>query len=203
MLCVIANRDEVECNLIFLGLLIMENTLKPQTTPVIAQLNKAKVRTVMATGDNILTALSVARQCGMVGQREKVVQIEARPPETGKPACISWEPVDIDGGAESADQSGGLQGVSVCVCTCMSIRLSLNVRVRVWFIQDIASGYHLESSIARVMFDGTVRFMLPIEYRRSIDVHVFQIMTINYRSILWRRRQLAHPVYYPKQTTLL
>ena len=43
-------RDEVEGDLDFLGLLVMENTLKPQTTPVIHQLRDAQVRTVMATG---------------------------------------------------------------------------------------------------------------------------------------------------------
>jgi len=40
----------VESDLIFLGLLIMENMLKPQTTPVIKDLQAAEIRTVMATG---------------------------------------------------------------------------------------------------------------------------------------------------------
>jgi P-type E1-E2 ATPase len=58
-----ASRDKVECNLKFLGLLIMENKLKSQTTGVIEILKDCNVRTVMATGDNVLTAISVARQC--------------------------------------------------------------------------------------------------------------------------------------------
>jgi magnesium-transporting ATPase (P-type) len=41
----------------------MQNTLKPQTTPVIAELKKSQIRCVMITGDNILTAISVARYC--------------------------------------------------------------------------------------------------------------------------------------------
>ena len=57
------SRDKVECNLKFLGLLIMENKLKSQTTGVIEILKDCNVRTVMATGDNVLTAISVARQC--------------------------------------------------------------------------------------------------------------------------------------------
>jgi cation-transporting ATPase 13A3/4/5 len=58
-----ASRDKVECNLKFLGLLIMENKLKSQTTGVIEILKDCNIRTVMATGDNVLTAISVARQC--------------------------------------------------------------------------------------------------------------------------------------------
>ena len=54
-------RDEVESNLIFLGFLIFRNILKPQTAPTIKKLQKANVKAVMATGDNIMTAVSVAR----------------------------------------------------------------------------------------------------------------------------------------------
>jgi P-type E1-E2 ATPase len=39
----------------------MENKLKPATQPTIETLNKCKIRTIMATGDNTLTAISVAR----------------------------------------------------------------------------------------------------------------------------------------------
>ena len=54
-------RERVESDLNFLGLLVMENRLKPETTDVIKKLNHCNVRTCMATGDNILTAISVAR----------------------------------------------------------------------------------------------------------------------------------------------
>lgn len=40
----------MECNLTFLGLLVMENRLKPQTTPVIHKLLEANIRTIMVTG---------------------------------------------------------------------------------------------------------------------------------------------------------
>lgn len=55
------DRDIVESKLNFLGLLIMENKLKKETTGVVENLNKCGVRTIMATGDNVLTAISVAR----------------------------------------------------------------------------------------------------------------------------------------------
>jgi len=55
------DREDVEKDLNFLGLLVMQNRLKPETADVIKNLNDCEVRIVMATGDNILTAISVAR----------------------------------------------------------------------------------------------------------------------------------------------
>ena len=54
-------RSEYEKDLTFLGLLVMENKLKNETAGVIKNLNECKIRTIMATGDNVLTAISVAR----------------------------------------------------------------------------------------------------------------------------------------------
>jgi len=56
-------RDEIEKELSFAGLLIMENKLKPITTEIIEELQEANIRTIMVTGDNALTAISVGRQC--------------------------------------------------------------------------------------------------------------------------------------------
>lgn len=55
----------------FLGFLVMENKLKPETTAVIETLHGAEVRCVMATGDNIHTAISVARQCKMLDEKRQ------------------------------------------------------------------------------------------------------------------------------------
>lgn len=63
-------RTEAESNLEFLGFIIFENKLKPSTSGVIAELNEAGIRNVMCTGDNILTAISVARECNMLGRDE-------------------------------------------------------------------------------------------------------------------------------------
>lgn len=43
-------REQMECHLKFLGLLVMHNTLKPETTPVVRQLRNASIRCVMVTG---------------------------------------------------------------------------------------------------------------------------------------------------------
>ena len=43
-------RDEVETDLTFLGLIIMENRLKAETTGVMRVLKNACIRTIMVTG---------------------------------------------------------------------------------------------------------------------------------------------------------
>lgn len=70
-------RESAEIDLTFLAFVIMENRLKPETTPVIAALNTACIKTVMVTGDNMLTALSVARDCDMVKPGTPVVVVAA------------------------------------------------------------------------------------------------------------------------------
>lgn len=59
-------RPDAESNLEFLGFIIFENKLKDPTTAVIDELNDASIRQVMCTGDNILTAISVARECNLI-----------------------------------------------------------------------------------------------------------------------------------------
>lgn len=61
-------RDQIENNLHFLGFLVMENKLKDVTCETIATLNKCNIRTIMATGDNTLTAISVARECNILNK---------------------------------------------------------------------------------------------------------------------------------------
>jgi cation-transporting ATPase 13A2 len=59
-------REEVEKELTFLGFLIMQNKLKQATIKALTELNESDIRTIMATGDNMLTALSVGRKCGII-----------------------------------------------------------------------------------------------------------------------------------------
>ncbi|XP_022255273.1 probable cation-transporting ATPase 13A3 isoform X2 [Limulus polyphemus] len=70
-------RDDLECNLKLVGLLVLQNKLKPESQPSLRILKKANIRTVMVTGDNLLTAISVARDCGMVDEEDSVISVEA------------------------------------------------------------------------------------------------------------------------------
>lgn len=74
-------REEIEQGLTFIGLVVFENRLKPQTTPVIRELREANIRIIMITGDNIQTALSVARECGIVDPTERILDIEVVKPQ--------------------------------------------------------------------------------------------------------------------------
>jgi len=65
-------REDIEKDLEFLGLLIMENKLKEMSQSILKTLNDCNIRTVMATGDNVLTAISVARQCKMLDPTKEV-----------------------------------------------------------------------------------------------------------------------------------
>ncbi|XP_052745334.1 polyamine-transporting ATPase 13A3 isoform X1 [Bicyclus anynana] len=68
-------REDVECDLEFLGLVIMENRLKAATTGIIQELKEANIHVVMITGDNIHTAVSVAKECGILTSGERVVHL--------------------------------------------------------------------------------------------------------------------------------
>lgn len=59
-------RIDVESGLDFIGFIIFENKLKNATKKVISELADANIRNVMCTGDNILTAISVGRECGLI-----------------------------------------------------------------------------------------------------------------------------------------
>lgn len=59
-------RDQAESELDFIGFIIFENKLKPTTAGVLDELTEAGIRKVMCTGDNILTAISVARECNLI-----------------------------------------------------------------------------------------------------------------------------------------
>ena len=64
----------VEKELTFMGLLLLENAVKPETKPTLTTLRHARIRTLMVTGDNPLTAVAVAKECGLVSPGTAVYQ---------------------------------------------------------------------------------------------------------------------------------
>ncbi|XP_078510337.1 putative cation-transporting ATPase 13A4 [Lissotriton helveticus] len=81
-------RDEAESDLDFLGLLVMENRVKPETRPALQELLDAQIRVIMITGDNLQTALTVAKTSGMVPEGSRGILVEATAPEGSTPAAI-------------------------------------------------------------------------------------------------------------------
>ena len=69
-------REKAESRMIFLGLLIVQNKLKLQTKPTLNILEAAGLKMVMATGDNILTAISVSKECELIKKNSLVYSCE-------------------------------------------------------------------------------------------------------------------------------
>lgn len=67
------DRESDESHLNFLSLIVFSNKLKPDSKRTIEGLNRANIRSVMCTGDNILTAISVAKECGIVEEFTPVI----------------------------------------------------------------------------------------------------------------------------------
>lgn len=89
-------REEMEAELEFTGFIIFENKLKPATAGAISQLKGANIRTVMCTGDNPLTAVSVAKKCGMVNNSTRIYTgvFEVYGENSQK---LRWKDMDHDG----------------------------------------------------------------------------------------------------------
>lgn len=88
-------RADVESDLDFVGFIIFENKLKPTTAAVLDELLQSDIGAVMVTGDNILTAISVARECNLINKTAhcflpRFVEGHSRDPE----AKLQWESID-------------------------------------------------------------------------------------------------------------
>ncbi|KAK2047693.1 ATPase [Colletotrichum somersetense] len=88
-------RHEAEANLEFTGFIIFENKLKSTTASVLAELLASNIGTTMVTGDNILTAISVARECNLINKTAhcfipRFIEGNASDPK----ARLQWESID-------------------------------------------------------------------------------------------------------------
>ncbi len=66
-------REFYESNLTFQGLALFKNNLKDQTKPTIKNLKRAQFKVGMITGDNINTAISIAKNCRLIQLNEEQV----------------------------------------------------------------------------------------------------------------------------------
>lgn len=93
MQCQKVGRELVEKKLNFLGFLIMQNKVKSVTPYVINILQQADIRTVMVTGDNAYTAISVARECQMIPLHHQIFMCELM--EDNGRKFIKWLPIEF------------------------------------------------------------------------------------------------------------
>ena len=89
-------RAEAESDMQFLGLIVFENKLKPSTAGAIETLRSAQIVCKMVTGDNPRTAVSVARECGMVSQSTSVYlpTFDIGSPEEPENVILRWSNTD-------------------------------------------------------------------------------------------------------------
>lgn len=90
-------RGDAESDLEFAGFIIFENKLKASTKSTLKELRAAAIRTVMCTGDNVLTAVSVGRECELIDPSVTQVYIprfasEEEAAKTGGTGLI-WEDI--------------------------------------------------------------------------------------------------------------
>ena len=71
-------RDQLESDVSLLGLVLFKNMLKPDTAEAIAELKQGDIQTVMITGDNALTGVSIAQSCGMLPSDKPVLLADIR-----------------------------------------------------------------------------------------------------------------------------
>jgi cation-transporting ATPase 13A2 len=92
--CQHINRETVESNMIFLGLMIIENKLKPGTRETITVLKDSGLRLIMATGDHIMTAMSVAKESLLIDKDKQIIECEIF--QNNLLTKINWNPVGLD-----------------------------------------------------------------------------------------------------------
>lgn len=83
-------RSDVEKELKFEGFLILKNMVKKETKPVIETLYASCIRAVMITGDNMLTAVSVAKECNMVLESDALIHVSAHHLSTSSELEITY-----------------------------------------------------------------------------------------------------------------
>ncbi|OZJ03044.1 hypothetical protein BZG36_03711 [Bifiguratus adelaidae] len=96
-------RDELEAGCEFLGLVMFRNKLKEDTPDAIRELKEGDTRTVMITGDNALTGIFIARQCGMIADHQMVLLGDAT---SGTRGPVTWTNVDT---GEQVDVAAALK----------------------------------------------------------------------------------------------
>ncbi len=68
------NRDDIENNLVYNGFVCMLDPPRPGVKDSVNLCQRAKVNTIMITGDSRLTAESIGRKVGIIGKNEKAVE---------------------------------------------------------------------------------------------------------------------------------
>ena len=97
-------REKIEINMIFLGFLIITNKLKPDSKDTINTLDNADLRMMMATGDNILTAISVSKDCNIVKKDQEIFSLQLEKDKENKEYFI-WDKIIYENKKDKKEDS--------------------------------------------------------------------------------------------------
>ncbi|KAG5950444.1 hypothetical protein E4U53_005040 [Claviceps sorghi] len=99
--------DEAKSGITLVGFVAIVDPLRPEIPEVVSTLRGAGIRFSMVTGDFALTALSIAREAGIITcvQVDSVAQLERNPPENGS--------ISDDGDKEKAITTTSRRGALV------------------------------------------------------------------------------------------
>lgn len=144
------NRDQMEEEINFAGLIVFKNQLKEDTTENIAELKRGATRTIMITGDTALTGVYVARQCGMVEQGARVYLADY----DKKMRRIVWSDVDEPENFPDVNIDEALLNQAHTPC-----ELAMTGKAFDWFCEnDLIRKYLLDTRVfARMTPNGKVK----------------------------------------------
>ncbi|XP_021950610.1 probable cation-transporting ATPase 13A3 isoform X2 [Folsomia candida] len=170
-------REEVETDLIFLGLIVLDNRLKPASSTEMATLKKAGIRTIMVTGDNMLTALSVARDCGMVEQNAKVIviNVEMDKKDKNRKPAISFSIVNkqIVSGSQSPVSMESGASCSTIEQNLINMEAALNrYHFAVSGSAFAAIKLHYPDLLSKVLVRGTVFARMSPDQKQQLVEHL-------------------------------
>ena len=86
-------REHIENNLIFIGFAIIENKLKEGTKDTIVELDNADYRMIMASGDNMMTCISVSKECSLVREHQEIFSCVIEKNSEGNEA-LKWNKIN-------------------------------------------------------------------------------------------------------------
>ncbi|XP_012274124.1 probable cation-transporting ATPase 13A3 [Orussus abietinus] len=164
-------RDMVEQDLEFLGLVILENRLKPATVQVIRELREANINVVMITGDNIQTAVSVAKECGILLPDEIVIDVTVVPGEAGSSPQVYFT-------AQGLPLASTLQKKKVVLPTLENVENGLSTRKykfaltgRNW---ELLCQYY-ENLLPKICVRGAVFARMSSDQKQQLVLELMQL----------------------------
>ncbi|KAL1021114.1 hypothetical protein UPYG_G00009000 [Umbra pygmaea] len=164
-------RAEVERDMHFLGLLVMKNLVKMESAEVITTLRSAHLRSVMVTGDNILTAVNVARACGMMGSDERVIFVHATP-HTGQ--SLPSLRFHLGEGGMGATATHG----SVDICTQDRYQNGMKYHLAINGMSFSALCDYFPEYLPKVLMRGTVYARMAPDQKTQL---IKELQKLNYR----------------------